>query len=43
MMPHSELHRKKLWKNMALGAALFGFIALFWIITMIKIAANSGG
>ncbi len=37
-MPKSDIHKKKLKKNLALIGAIFGFVALIWIITMIKIA-----
>ena len=39
-MPHSILHKKKLKKNLAVLALIFGFFALVWVITMIKIAQN---
>ncbi len=42
-MPLSGLHKKKFRKNLAVGLGLLGFIALFWIITMVKIAAQGGG
>ena len=42
-MPLSAIHKKKLRKNLAVGAAILGFIALFWIITMVKIASHYGG
>lgn len=38
-MPHSPLHKIKLKKNIAVAAGVFGFIALFWVITMVKIAS----
>ncbi len=34
----SEIHQKKLKKNLAVLAMVIGFIALIWVITMIKIA-----
>jgi hypothetical protein len=37
-MPHSELHKRKLKKNLAVLAMVLGFIALVWAITMIRIA-----
>lgn len=37
-MPHSDLHKKKLWKNIAVLAAVFFFCAVLWGITMIKVA-----
>lgn len=38
-MPHSELHKKKRKKNMAVLAALIGFMAMVWIITMVKMGS----
>ncbi len=37
-MPISDLHKKKRSKNMMVLAAIAAWIALIWIITMIKIA-----
>jgi hypothetical protein len=37
-MPHSDLHKKKLKTNLAILAALAGFCALIWVITMVKIS-----
>jgi len=37
-MPLSDLHRKKLKKNLVVLAAIFGFCAIIAAITMIKIA-----
>lgn len=37
-MPHSDLHKKKLKKNLAVLAAIFGFCAVIAVITMIKIS-----
>lgn len=39
-MPHSDLHKKKKKKNLTVLAMIFGFIALIWIITMIKIGTQ---
>ncbi len=39
-MPYSDLHRKKSKKNYIVLAIIFGLVALFWIITMIKIGAS---
>lgn len=39
-MPHSELHKKKRLKNFLILAAIFGWIALIWAITMLKVAHN---
>jgi hypothetical protein len=37
-MPLSDIHKRKRAKNMMILAAVFAWIALIWIITMIKIA-----
>lgn len=37
-MAKSEIHKKKFKKNLAVFSLIIGFIALFWVITMIKIA-----
>lgn len=37
-MPHSEIHKRKLRKNIALLALLLGWCALIWGVTMVKIA-----
>ncbi len=34
----SELHKQKLKKNIAVAGMILGFIALIWVITMIKIS-----
>ncbi|MEM7650749.1 MAG: hypothetical protein AAF204_01545 [Pseudomonadota bacterium] len=34
----TDLHKKKLKKNLAVLGMILGFIALIWAITMIKIA-----
>lgn len=39
-MPHSELHKKKAKKNFIVLGIIFALVALFWIVTMIKIGAN---
>lgn len=36
-MPHGQLHKKKLKKNLIVLAAIVFFIALIWGVTMIKI------
>lgn len=36
-MPITEEHKKKKYKNFALLFALIGFIALFFIMTMVKL------
>ena len=35
-MPHSDLHKKKRFKNYMILAAVFAWIALIWAVTMIK-------
>lgn len=35
-MPHDELHKKKRNKNFTVLALIFGWIALIWIVTMVK-------
>lgn len=35
-MPIEDLHKKKLKKNLILLAVIFAWIALIWVITMIK-------
>jgi len=37
-MPLDELHKKKRNKNFMILAAILGWIALIWCITMVKIA-----
>ena len=39
-MPKSEIHKSKKKKNLAILAIVLGWIALIWVITMIKV---SGG
>lgn len=39
-MPHSDLHKKKRKTNLAILAAIFGFCALVWAITMIKMGGS---
>lgn len=38
-MPHSDLHKVKRKKNYAVLAMVIAFIAVIWIITMIKMDA----
>lgn len=35
-MPHSELHKKKLKKNLLVLGIIVAFVALIWGITIIK-------
>ncbi len=42
-MSSSPVHKSKRKKNMAVLAAILTFIALFWVITMVKIAGNKNG
>lgn len=37
-MPHGEIHKKKLKKNLAIAAMVFLWCALIWVVTMIKVA-----
>lgn len=37
-MPLSDLHKRKRSKNLMLLGAIAAWIALIWIVTMIKIA-----
>jgi hypothetical protein len=37
-MPHSEIHKKRLIKNLILLAMIFGWCALIWVLTMVKMA-----
>lgn len=37
----TEIHKKKLKKNLTVLAMIAGFCALIWIVTMIKIAGAS--
>jgi len=39
-MPHGDLHQKKKAKNYLVLAAIVGWIALIWAITMIKLTAG---
>lgn len=40
-MPITELHKKKRRKNLAILAILLGFIAMIWVITMIRIGGGA--
>ena len=37
-MPHSDIHKKKLRKNLTIALMIFLWCALIWAVTMIKIA-----
>lgn len=37
-MPLSDIHKRKRAKNLMILAAVFGWIALIWIITMIRLS-----
>lgn len=37
-MPLSDLHKKKRAKNFMILAAIVAWIALIWVVTMVKIA-----
>jgi len=36
-MPQSELHKRRKMKNLAVMAGIFGFIALVFIVTILKL------
>ncbi len=40
-MPHSDLHKKKAKKNYIVLGIIFALVALFWIMTMIKVGGSS--
>lgn len=40
-MPKTELHNKKLKKNLLALAMIFGFCALIWSITIIRISGQT--
>jgi len=40
-MPHGSLHKIKGKRNWAILAAIAAFIALVWIITMVKVGSGS--
>lgn len=40
-MALDELHKKKKKKNLMILALIFGWIALIWVVTMLKV--NHGG
>jgi len=37
-MPHSDIHKAKRKKNLTILVAIAGFMALIWIITMLRIS-----
>ena len=39
-MPHSDLHKAKQKKNLAMLAIIIAFVALIWAITMVKMTAG---
>jgi len=39
-MPHSELHKKKAKKNYTVLAIIFALVALFFVISIIKMSAT---
>jgi len=41
-MSQSPVHKAKLKKNLMVLGLVFGFIAVIWIITMIRISQNVG-
>ncbi len=40
-MPHSDIHKKKLKKNLVVLAIVLLIIAAIWFVTMIKISSNA--
>jgi len=36
----SEVHKKKLKKNLAVMGLILGFVGVIWIVSMIKIAGG---
>lgn len=40
-MPLSDIHKRKRAKNFIILAAIVGWIALIWIVTMIKIVNHA--
>ena len=40
-MPHSEIHKRKFGKNMAVLGLLFGFVALIFAISILRMSANT--
>lgn len=40
-MEQDDLHKRKFKKNIAVLALILGFVALIWVVTMIKIAGAS--
>ena len=38
---HSDVHSAKFKKNLAVAAAIVGFMAIIWIVTMIRIGAGT--
>lgn len=41
-MPHSDLHKKKLSKNLIVLAIIIAFMATIWMVTMVKMAHAQG-
>lgn len=39
-MPHGDLHKTKLKKNLAVLAAIFGLCVLIWGITILKMSGS---
>lgn len=40
-MPLSDIHKRKRAKNFMILAAILAWIALIWIVTMVKIASHA--
>lgn len=41
-MPHSELHKRKLKKNIAVALAIVAFMVIVFFVTVIRIKAGMG-
>lgn len=41
-MPHSDLHKKKKQKNLTILAIIICWVALIWIVTMVKMFNAAG-
>jgi hypothetical protein len=39
-MPIDALHKRKLGKNLAVLAMVFGFCALIWAVTIVRLTGN---
>jgi hypothetical protein len=41
--PLSDLHRKRRGRNIALACAIFALAALFYVLSIVRMSAGSGG